>query len=151
MTPETRREVLRMRARGARFEEIAEAVGYTSRTVMYVVEPLGGVIRPEMWKISQSRMSLEERVEIKIGLERDLSYRAIGRSIGRNPSTVCREVNANGGRRKYQPVSAHHRAFRQARPAQAHQTGGQPASSCQSEGRPQTSMVTTTDSQAPAR
>ena len=43
---------------------------------------------------------LEEREEISRGLAAGDSIRAIAEALGRSPSTVCREVNANGGRRE---------------------------------------------------
>jgi len=54
-------------------------------------------------------------VEIKIGLEKGLSLRAIGAGIGRHASTVCRELGTNGGRERYAPMSAHRRASELAR------------------------------------
>jgi len=82
-----------------------------SPSVVYkIMDPLGGVIRPEMWQPSRSRLSLDDRVEIRIGLERGQSFREIGDSIARDKSTVCREVNANGGRASYRPMASHARA-----------------------------------------
>jgi IS30 family transposase len=40
---------------------------------------------------------------------------AIARHLGRVPSTVTREVNANGGRERYSAWHAHQRARAQAR------------------------------------
>jgi transposase, IS30 family len=40
------------------------------------------------------------------------SIRAIAESLGRSPSTVCREVNANGWRRKYRALVADRAACR---------------------------------------
>ena len=57
-------------------------------------------------KRSELRLSLEEREEISRGLAAGLSIRAIAAGLERSPSTVCREVNANGGRRKYRALQA---------------------------------------------
>jgi IS30 family transposase len=115
ITPEKRREILRLAARGATHQQIARAVDLSHGAVGLVVTPLGGVIRKELWDCGSRRLSLEERIEIRIGLERGESLRAIGRRLSRDPATVCREVNANGGRHRYAPVAAHRRARQRAR------------------------------------
>jgi transposase, IS30 family len=112
MSPETRRELYRLAAKGKGSREIAESIGYTQRSVNMVLRPLGGVIRKELWEPATGRLSSEERVEIRIGIERHESYRCIARRLNRNVSTISREVNANGGRRSYSPMSAHRRAHR---------------------------------------
>jgi transposase, IS30 family len=115
ITPEKRREIIRLAASGATYEQISETVDLSQGAVGIVVTPLGGVIRKEMWDPGIRRLSLDNRVEIRIGLEQGLSLRAIGRRLGRNASTICREVNANGGPRNYRPMAAHRRAAENAR------------------------------------
>jgi IS30 family transposase len=80
-----------------------------------VLRPLGGVIRRDVWEPSGARLSLEDRVEVRIKLEVGWSFRRIGEWVGRAASTVSREVNANGGRKAYAPMAAHRRAAHQAR------------------------------------
>jgi IS30 family transposase len=84
-------------------------------TVWNVVRPLGGVIRSEMWQPSSTRLSADERAEIRVGLEAGRSLRGIARQLGRAPSTISREVEAHGGRAGYRPMSAHRAAFGRAR------------------------------------
>ena len=112
---EQRKLILRMVAAGVHPDVIGSEVGVSPSTVYSIMRPLGGVIRSEMWQPSESRLSLDERVEIRIGLELGRSYRAIGEAVGRCASTVCREVNANGGRHGYRPTAGHARARTQAR------------------------------------
>ena len=52
------------------------------------------------------RLSLAEREEISRGLAGGESLRAIASRLGRAPSTVAREVTANGGRRRYRACRA---------------------------------------------
>ena len=110
MPAEVKREVIRLRAKGATYPEIVEKLDISLGGVGLVLQPLGGVIRREMWQPLNGRLSLDERIDIYVGLKDGLSLRSIARAIGRNASTVCREVNSNGGRRSYRPVSAHRRA-----------------------------------------
>jgi IS30 family transposase len=58
------------------------------------------------------RLSLAEREEISRGLAVGRSVRAIAGGLGRAPSTVCREVAANGGRDRYRACAADRRAVR---------------------------------------
>jgi IS30 family transposase len=65
-------------------------------------------------------LSLEQREEISRGLAAGWSLRLIARELGRSASTICREVNANGGRRKYRALPADRAAQRRAlRPKRA--------------------------------
>ncbi len=57
-------------------------------------------------------LRLTEREEIRAGLERGWSCRRIARELGRDPSTVSREVCRNGGRHDYRAVKADRRARR---------------------------------------
>ena len=64
---------------------------------------------------SPDRLSLDDRIEISLGLERGESYRRIAEGIGRVASTVCRGVNNNGGKDGYKPAEAHDQTYLQAR------------------------------------
>jgi IS30 family transposase len=65
-------------------------------------------------------LSFAEREEISRGVAAGLSFRVIARGTGRSASTICREVNANGGRAKYRALPADRRAQRRAlRPQRA--------------------------------
>jgi transposase, IS30 family len=116
LPPELRREIIRLRARGRTYPQIVAELDVALGTVERVLAPLGGVIRREaLRRPSGLRLSLEERVEIRLGLERGWSCRRIGGQLGRAASTVCREVAAGGGRDGYRPLAAHERAWRAAR------------------------------------
>ena len=114
-TPEVRREVIRLAARGWTYQRIIDELGVSVGVVSKVLVPLGGVVRREMWEAPEGRVSADDRVEIRLGLERGESFAQIGRRIGRDRSTVCREVNANGGRDRYRPLVAHRRSRERAR------------------------------------
>src|SRR6476659_8039775 len=86
---------------GMPIDEIVLAVGRTGQSVVRVVIACGGV-QPRTRARSALRLSLAGREEISLGMGAGESYRAIGRRIGRAPSTVLREVRAlRRGRRGY--------------------------------------------------
>jgi transposase, IS30 family len=110
LPPDVRRQIIRLAATGATLDEIRLGVDCAIGTVSNVLRPLGGVIRPEIWVVSPARLSLAERVEIRVNLEVGCSLRQIGRLLGRAHTTISREVNGNGGRGGYRPVVAHRRS-----------------------------------------
>ena len=110
ISPETRREILKLAAQGLTQQEIAERLELWPNSVAYWLRPLGGVIRREMWEPGTRRLSLEDRIDIRLGLEQRLSLRCIARKLDRHPSTISREVAANGGTTGYRPLAAHRRA-----------------------------------------
>ncbi len=65
-----------------------------------------GGIRPAEKRRSSLALTLAEREEISRGVVAGLSLRSIAALLGRAPSTVSREVNRNGGRRRYRASAA---------------------------------------------
>jgi IS30 family transposase len=106
-----RLQIIRLAAKGASYREILEQVDTSMGSITVALREWGGVTRSDVvWEPSPKRLSLEERFEIRVGLEVGRSLTAIARGLGRAPSTVCREVRANGGRDGYRPLAAHRRA-----------------------------------------
>jgi IS30 family transposase len=87
--------------------------GLCTGTVRAYLLRCGG-IRPEPRRRAATRLSLEEREEISRGLAVGLSLRAIAIGLGRSPSTVSREVAANGGLRRYRAAPADRQAWARA-------------------------------------
>ena len=113
----TRAEQLEIRRRvatGERMDDVAMGVGRSKRTVQLIVGRFGG-IQPRDARRSTLRLSSADREEISRGLRAGESLRRIAVGLGRPPSTVSREVAANGGRRRYRAWLAEDRAFRCAR------------------------------------
>src|SRR5437899_5760792 len=106
--------------------EIMAVVGESERQVRAVLRPLGGVLRTE-WEPTGHRLTLDDRIEIRRGLDRGCSCSAIGRELGRAGSTITREVNADGGREDYTPVRAHEAARQRARRPRAAKLAANPA------------------------
>ena len=65
-----------------------------------------GGIRPPQRQRSQRALTLDEREEISRGVVAGQSMRSIAALLGRAPSTVSRELNGNGGRRRYRASKA---------------------------------------------
>jgi len=114
-------------AKGWSYQEIAQEVGRAKSVIGMVLQPLGGVWRSdEVWEPSPARLSLTERIEIRVGLEVGLSFAVIGRQLSRATSTISREVNANGGRDGYRPIAAHRSACQRARRPKATKLAANP-------------------------
>jgi len=110
LTPEERKRIVGLVTDGMRAVEVAREVARSVGFVQRVVRETGGVARRLDWDPSPARLSAMEREEIRAGLDRGDSLRAIATRLGRAPSTVSREVSANGGPRGYQGWRAHRRA-----------------------------------------
>jgi IS30 family transposase len=110
LTPEERRRIIGLVADGMSAVEVAREVQRSASFVHRIVHDAGGVARRCEWDPSPARLSAGERELIRGGLDAAESFSSIARRIGRAPSTVSREVNANGGREHYQGWRAHRRA-----------------------------------------
>jgi IS30 family transposase len=100
--------------RGESMRGIAHRMGRAHSSIRtYIVDCAGR--RPKPPGSSEFRLSLMEREEISRGVAAGESFRAIAKRIGRAPSTVSREVAANGGRRRYRALPADRAARRRAR------------------------------------
>ena len=116
---EERQTIWDMREAGVPVKRIAKHLGRQNVSLRKFIADAGGK-RPTPRQRCELRLSLEEREEISRGLASGDSIRAIAESLGRSPSTVCREVNANGGRKKYRALVADRAACRRAlRPKRA--------------------------------
>jgi IS30 family transposase len=116
---EDRATIWEMREAGVPVKRIAKHLGRQNSSLRKFIADHGGR-RPTARERSALRLSLIEREEISRGLAAGWSIRAIAEELGRSPSTVCREVNANGGRRTYRALVADRAACRRAlRPKRA--------------------------------
>ena len=110
VTSEERKRIIGLIADGMRPVEVARVVARSVSFVGRIVQNAGGVARRLDWDPSPARLSAAEREEIRSGLDGGESCRAIAGRLRRAPSTVTREVKANGGRDKYRGWRAHRRA-----------------------------------------
>jgi IS30 family transposase len=100
---------------GYSHREIIEATRVSAGSVVNVLRDVGSTLR-RLERVSiDGRLSLGDRSEIYAGLAAKQSGAAIARRLEVHPSTVTREIAANGGRVGYRPLEAHRRALRAAR------------------------------------
>ena len=90
--------------------DIAKQIGCSSAGIDVMLRGQGREARPVEWIPRRGALSIEEREEILRGLSRGDSLSAIARQLGRQTSTVSREVSVNGGRVLYRIWPAHLRA-----------------------------------------
>jgi IS30 family transposase len=118
-SPEDRQTIWKMREAGVPVKRIAKHLGRQNSSLRRFIADAGGR-RPTARERCALRLSLAEREEISRGLAAGDSIRAIAEALGRSPSTVCREVNTNGGRKRYRALIADRAACRRAlRPRRA--------------------------------
>lgn len=112
---ETRQQIVRMAMEGSSHAEIIEATRVSAGSVVNVLRAAGGALRRVERVSINGRLSLADRSEIYAGLAARESGAGIARRLGVHPSTITREIAANGGRDGYRPLGAHRRALRLAR------------------------------------
>jgi DNA-binding CsgD family transcriptional regulator len=116
LTPETADQIWIRLREGKAAKPIACELGLSTGTVRAYLMRCGG-IRPDPRRRAPARLTMTEREEISRGLAAGHSVRQIAAGLGRAPSTICREVNTNGGARRYRAARADRQAWaRAARP-----------------------------------
>ncbi len=96
--------------KGESLNSIARLFDRHHSAIQGVLARTGG-IRPPEKKRSRLALSMAEREEISRGVVAGRSIRCIASSLGRAPSTVSRELNRNGGRRRYRASQADQAAW----------------------------------------
>jgi transposase, IS30 family len=112
---ETRQQIVRMAMEGCSHAEIIEATRVSAGSVVNVLRNAGGTLRRVERVSIDGRLSLVDRSEVYAGLAAKESGAAIARRLEVHPSTITREIAANGGRDGYRPLAAHRRALKAAR------------------------------------
>ncbi len=105
-----RRRIAALLAGGAPVWRLHQEIGRSRYAIRRAVIALQRPPRREP-KRSPLRLSLAEREEISRGLAAGESLRRIAGGLGRAPSTVSREVAANGGASRYRACAADRRAL----------------------------------------
>lgn len=90
--------------------DIAKEIGCSHSGIDVMLRGQERAPKPDAWTPRLGHLTASEREEILLGLQRGESMSAIARNLDRSPSTVSREVKANGGRQNYRVWPAHVRA-----------------------------------------
>ena len=115
-TADEQSQARRLAAEGKRLQDIAKVMGRSLSGVwVQVTEIKKASVASDPWQPRPDRLQDHEREKIAVGLGRGESLTSIAKELGRSPSTVTREVAANGGRQHYRAFDAHQRARRCAR------------------------------------
>ena len=94
-------------------KQAARNLGIAPSTMRTYLMRCGG-IKPVPRQRREGRLTFDEREEISRGLAAGRSLRAIAAGLSRAPSTVSREVRANGGLRRYRAAAADKQAWSRA-------------------------------------
>jgi IS30 family transposase len=100
--------------KGDALQAIARLFDRGHSSVQRILSETGG-IRPPPRRRSRLALTLSEREEVSRGVVAGRSIRSIASPLGRSPSTVSREINRNGGRRRYRANQADQAAWHRAR------------------------------------
>ncbi|MCA1728922.1 MAG: IS30 family transposase [Actinobacteria bacterium] len=99
---------------GESISDIARTLQKPPGSIHRMLEATGGISPPQRRR-RRCTLTPAEREEISRGLATGESLRAIAARLGRSASTVCREVNRNGGRRRYRAAKAEEQAWKRSR------------------------------------
>jgi IS30 family transposase len=100
--------------KGDSLHSIADLFDRGHSSVQRILGEAGG-IRPPQRRRSRRALMFSEREEISRGVVTGRSIRSIASSLERSPSTVSREINRNGGHRRYRASQADEAAWHRAR------------------------------------
>jgi transposase, IS30 family len=114
ISDEAKARIAELWAEGAPAWVMREEAGVSRHAVLRQIRRLQRRPKREPTR-SPMRLSLAEREEISRGLAGGESLRSIAARLERTPSTVTREVERNGGRRRYRACAADEAALRRTR------------------------------------
>jgi transposase, IS30 family len=112
LTQEQKQLAFRLKAQGWSLVDIGREIGCSAPMIGLMVRGKFCQGIPDQWAPRAACLTIADREQILLGLGRGESMTAIARTLGRSPSTITREVSANGDREGYSAWRAHQRARR---------------------------------------
>src|SRR5215216_6411059 len=110
----TKDAIWMLRAQGLSDREVGRRLGLARGSVSNHLARTGG-IRPSARRRPERCLSFEEREEVSRAIAGGQSARAIARALGRSHTTIAREIDRCGGRRRYRAHAAERAAWRRSR------------------------------------
>jgi IS30 family transposase len=114
LSAEQKRELWRRWKEGQSLSEIGRALERHAGSIFGVVKDKGGFAPRERCR-GRRALTLAEREEISRGIAGGHSVRSMAAKLGRAPSTISREINRNGGAKRYRAARAEEAAWDRAR------------------------------------
>lgn len=99
---------------GETLNAIGRVFDRPSSSIFNLLAPTGG-IRPQKRKRSRLALTLFEREEISRGIAKGYTVRQIADYLERSPSTICREINRNGGYYQYRATESDNATWERAK------------------------------------
>lgn len=116
LSREQKQLALRLHAKGWRLVDIAKEIGCSGPMVGIMARTGRHVdAKPFGWQPRLGQLTIDEREQILLGINRGDTFTTIAEQLGRAVSTISREVKRGGGRAGYSAWHAHERAREQAR------------------------------------
>ena len=110
----TKDGIWELRAEGLSDREMGRRLGLARPTVSSQLARTGG-IRPGARRRPEKCLTLDEREEISREIARGRSARGTARALRRSHTTIAREIDRCGGRRRYRAHQADREAWRRSR------------------------------------
>jgi len=99
---------------GDSLSDIGRAIGKHPGSVHHLIASNGGIV-PVARRRAKRALKLYEREEISRGLAANMTIPQIASNLNRAPSSICREINRNGGNASYRAHAAYNNAWDKAR------------------------------------
>jgi len=109
-SPSQRQDIWDRWKRGESMSSIGRQFERNSSSIYPILQASGGIM-PPIRKRSSLALTLAERETISRGIALEQSMRSIAEQLGRSPSTVSREIERNGGLKRYRAVTADNAAW----------------------------------------